>query len=128
MKRIVGILLLATYLLTTTEAHQFFKLPELFSHYLEHQKEDASIGVFDFLAMHYASDNAPDADHDRDMELPFKSFDGCPLIIILAQSPKTILQVSTYLNHFDGEAYPLLRPLFLSSAYLSSIWQPPRSC
>ena len=55
---------------------ELFKLPELLSHFSEHQARNKSISLFDFISMHYMGNDLDDNDQDRDMQLPFKKIDG----------------------------------------------------
>ncbi len=55
---------------------EFFKLPDFFTHFAEHQTQDTSIGIVDFIWMHYLGNDNNDKDQDRDMQLPFKKVDG----------------------------------------------------
>lgn len=74
MRNIVTIII-ATLLLTgLTELHQFLKLPLLISHLRQHQADDPSMSLFDFLYLHYNTSQHPaDNDDNEDNELPFKS-------------------------------------------------------
>jgi hypothetical protein len=54
---------------------QLVKLPQLFTHFLEHRQEDPALGISDFVVMHYIGDDNKDSDNDRDRELPFKKYD-----------------------------------------------------
>lgn len=51
---------------------ELFKLPDLLTHFTEHQTADKSIDLFDFISMHYVGDDFNDRDQDKDMQLPFK--------------------------------------------------------
>ena len=44
-------------------------------HFTEHQVADNTIGLFDFIYMHYIGDDMNSNDQDKDMELPFKKID-----------------------------------------------------
>lgn len=69
--------LLALYVFGTTDAYQLLKLPIMVQHFVEHRKEDPSIGLLAFLRMHYADKMVVDDDFSRDMQLPFKTTDAC---------------------------------------------------
>ncbi len=78
--------------------------------------------------MHYASSDDGDDDTSKDMQLPFKSHHDCEnlantgFIAVNNYSLKdrsTLVETNTY-NKYSID--------FISSSYLSSIWQPPKSC
>ncbi len=54
---------------------ELFRLPEFLTHFSEHQTQDNTISIGDFITMHYLGDDQNDADQDKDMELPFKKID-----------------------------------------------------
>ncbi len=99
------------------------KLPVLVQHYYEHQHKEQSISFFSYLKLHY--DNpAKDADHQRDMQLPFKSHEShanLSVFIPLIQGfePDKASYVLT-------QSFIPLKNDYYSSSYLDNIWQPPR--
>jgi len=64
------------FLLSTTELHQFLKLPVLLKHFQVHKKQDKSLSLLDFLALHYSQDHPIDNDDSEDNQLPFKNFEA----------------------------------------------------
>lgn len=78
--------------------------------------------------MHYMHGSPMDKDHDRDMQLPFKTTDDCVYFVsnvfipLLQQpsisAPALVGQKQTY----------ILRNHYIIPAYLANIWQPPKSC
>lgn len=54
------------------EVYQLAKLPVLFAHFHEHKIESPEISFAGFLKLHYTP-HKPDADHERDDQLPFKT-------------------------------------------------------
>ena len=73
MKNPVAILLLTLHLLAYTDIIQVFKFPNLFSHYQDHHLQNKSVGIIDFLLMHYGKYN--DENTKDDMQLPFKTIE-----------------------------------------------------
>jgi hypothetical protein len=128
LKKFTAILLFTAYLFSTTELHQLLKLPMVFIHFAEHQKENKSISFLRFLDMHYMHGSPRDKDYNEDMKLPFKTADNCTALVSpvlipqLVQTPAipVIIPVETKMRIFDAWFNP--------SSYLSSIWQPPKSC
>jgi hypothetical protein len=126
LKKYISIFFFITYLLSATEAHQFFKLPVIFQHYSEHKAEDNSISLLQFLAMHYLHGSPKDKDYARDMQLPFKTSGDCLSSIAPAFVPALgEFSIEIPLTIFKEESsIPQLQ--FILSAYLSNIWQPPK--
>ncbi|WP_394991759.1 hypothetical protein [Emticicia sp.] len=126
MNKFIAKYLIVIYLLSATELNQLLKLPILFSHFVEHQQQDPSMSFTDFLYHHYAIDHGDDGDAATDNKLPFKSHDHCcsfifPISIFftiqLSQIKTIVIEKKNIL--FSSSAN-------IISAYLSSIWQPPR--
>ena len=128
MKKLVAILFLSIYLISTTELHQLAKIPLLIEHFEEHQQQNNQLTFFDFLNLHYSGEEKIDADHEKDMKLPFKSHDGCISTFIAANIPPSFSNL--VLKEFSESilSFPSREDCFLSSNYLSSIWQPPKKC
>ena len=53
MRRVLAILFLSVYLISTTEFGQLLKFPMLVEHYFEHKEKNSQITVIEFLALHY---------------------------------------------------------------------------
>lgn len=117
---------LSIYLLSSTQLKELLKLPILVEHFIEHKEKDTSICFLEFLCMHYAHGDVKDADYDKDMKLPFKSAENSHSSVSF-YLPATFKQ--DFAIHFkEGkQKFPLYNSNY-SSAYLSSIWQPPRIC
>lgn len=126
LKRIISILLLSIYLISITELSQLIKLPVLVEHYIEHKEKDSGLSLWQFLCMHYAHGDVKDADYDKDMKLPFKSHDGCINAITVAFIPQNHAHLFIKPVFTNANTYSVYTEKFLTSAYLSSIWQPPK--
>jgi hypothetical protein len=70
MKKILVILMLSIHLFGNTELSQVFKLPQLITHYFQHNRIDPDINFLEFLAMHYGGDDGTNADDTEDSKLP----------------------------------------------------------
>ena len=128
MKKLIAILFLTIYVVSATELHELFKLPNLVEHFFEHQSEDKSTTLVNFLVMHYSSADDGDGDKSKDMQLPFKSnHDGGNVSNTGFNSFNTI-QLVIKSTPIESKNYNIYSSEFISSAYLSSIWQPPKSC
>lgn len=128
VKRYIPIVLLSIYLISLTELSQLIKLPMLVEHYIEHKEKNKNLSVLDFLIMHYSQNNVKDADYDKDMKLPFKT----PNTLLSSVEIAPVLFASNNLLlksiPSDSKQFSFYSEKHLSSAYLASIWQPPKSC
>ena len=100
----------------------------MFQHFREHQQGDRAISFLKFLNMHYMHGSPKDKDYSKDMKLPFKT--SGDFVSVLANefvpdniqysilAPEKILTVNTVVIQ-ENDILP---------SYLSSIWQPPKSC
>lgn len=111
--------------ISSTECIQFMKLPTLANHYIEHKSTSHQLSFIDFLIMHYATYDQNDNDEDKDNQLPFKgtlqSLHGNLLYCssLLETTLRIVPHQTNYiLVWFDEHAS--------HSAYLPSIWQPPK--
>ena len=127
LKKLTAIFFFAVYLLSSAEVHQLFKLPVVFQHFAEHQLEDRNITFLQFLDMHYMHGSPMDKDHDRDMQLPFKATGDC-LATTTAFVPLTAQVSIPAPIKISGKKKYIIKHQYLVSAYLSAIWQPPKSC
>jgi hypothetical protein len=116
------------YVFSITEFHQFVKLPFLIEHYFEHKEKNLNLSLLEFLNMHYSKDDAKSADPDSDMRLPFKSHHDCMNTLSIAFVPNQFEGLSQKAEYTETNTYSVYTDLFLPSAHLSAIWQPPKSC
>lgn len=102
------------------DSHDIPKLPNLFSHFFDHNHDGEEIGFLDFLADHYGnhSDSENEEDHKN---LPFHNH--CCSATFFVVSEVFILIDSQIL------VSPLKRPIYNQSyysAYYNSIFLPPK--
>lgn len=126
MKKHLSILFLSVYLLSITQLGELIKLPLMVEHYMEHKERNSNLTIFEFLCIHYQGQDVPDADYDKDMKLPFKSYTSiCSVVFFpLIQEYKPIQKISSTYKKQNLYTYSFS----YSSIYHSSIWQPPRNC
>jgi len=100
----------------------------LIEHYNEHKQENKGLSFLGFLELHYAQNKLPDADYDKDMKLPFKSATNFNItsISFCAPVPQYKQNPIIYFNN-DQQQFADFSFTY-TSAFLSSIWQPPKSC
>ncbi len=102
------------------------KLPVVFQHFAEHQQEDKNISFFHFLSIHYLHGSPMDKDHDRDMQLPFKTSSEFALSVVpvlVADVEPTILSPLEFIVSND---FVHTNDNFISSEFGCNIFQPPR--
>ena len=128
MKKLVAILFLTIYVVFATELHEFFKLPQLVDHFIEHKSENSKTTWIDFLTMHYTSPDSGIAHNTDDTELPFKSHHDCGNVSHIAFVSFEAFKLVIKSTPIESKKYNTYSTEFISSAYLSSIWQPPKSC
>ncbi|MBI3518561.1 MAG: hypothetical protein HY062_04290 [Bacteroidetes bacterium] len=128
MKKLVPIFLLSIYLISVTELHEFFKLPQLVEHFMEHKSGNKKTTILDFLVMHYTSSDDGDGDKAEDMKLPFKSHHDCENLANTGFISFNSFSLAIKSSPIESKEYKTYSTNFISSSYLSSIWQPPKSC
>lgn len=114
------------FLFVQTPLHELCKLPVLIAHFQEHQQKDASLNLTQFLEMHYAGPDKPDADHNKDMQLPFKDHHDhvCSFVFVCLDCISFKIENTVF---FDKNYAPSQQKDHVSP-YLGNIFQPPRVC
>ena len=129
MKKFISIAFLTLYLFSTTELSELLKFPLLVEHFAEHKAENQSITLWKFLCLHYAEGSPHDADHDKDMKLPFKSYSfnssSVSLVHLISDENCSfpILKFKT-----ERKSTTNFYTFLVSSSHLKAIWQPPQIC
>lgn len=127
MKKIIAILFLGVVLFSATPMHQLLKLPVLVQHFFEHKQIDKSLDFLAYINEHYFSGEDQDADYKRDQQLPFKTHDHSIATVMNAlPAANHKLSINPIENIYVSHI--LIDETLVSSQYLSSIWQPPKSC
>ncbi|SIO01697.1 hypothetical protein SAMN05444409_1612 [Epilithonimonas zeae] len=124
MKKWVSILMLFTYLVSTTELNQFLKLPILIEHYNEHHKLNPEMSLLAFFKMHY-DHPAKDADYKTDRQLPFVVHSTLSLVFTLNSNFVFEFGNLTFMC-FNASHIAAFDENFYIKGHLHSIWQPPR--
>lgn len=125
MQKAALIIMAVLQFVLSTELHQLFKLPVFIAHYFEHKQQDNRLSLWEFVHIHYMRGNIKDADHKRDMQLPFKTHDCTELHLPVAAPPLSITPIGPFVQTISV-SYPLLNNFILTSSPLADIWQPPR--
>jgi len=128
LKKVISIFFLAVYLLSTTQLSELLKLPMLVQHYIEHKEENKDLSFLGFIEIHYSHGSPKDADYDKDMKLPFKSISYSNISLVSFCTPipnfkhNLVIFVKNNKLHFSDYSFTY------TSAFLSAIWQPPKTC
>ena len=126
MKSIVSIFLLIIYLQSSTQLLEFLKIPYLIEHYIEHSNLDHSMTIGEYLYLHYA--HLGEQSDNTDMKLPFKSQSTNIHSITSFLSPSPLFALIKSHVNIELEQIEYSYSTFYTSQYLSTIWQPPKSC
>jgi len=125
MKRLCSSCLLGIVILFATPLQQLTKVPVLMEHYQEHKLRDGDITFWDFMFMHYVSDDGVRDDDNRDMQLPFKKThtgqflqDACPVAAVQV--------VTRYVECHIIANYPPDRNAAIIAASEKALLKPPQ--
>jgi hypothetical protein len=125
-KHLFIVLLSVVYLSTTTEFKQFFKLPILFAHYLEHNGTFNDLNFLDYIFIHYSEEFIYDGDSERDMELPFKSSTHTSSVFFSATTPKFESHLIHIIEIESTERVTITNQSETLKGYFGRIWNPPK--
>ncbi len=100
----------------------------LLEHFIEHKKQNEKISFADFLNMHYVMADDGDGDTAEDMQLPFKSDNTCANVCSIGFVSQSDYQLIIKVTPTENNVFKKHSVEFLNSAFLSSIWQPPKFC
>ncbi|NOT73507.1 MAG: hypothetical protein HOP08_01175 [Cyclobacteriaceae bacterium] len=126
MKNAVAIALMLLYFSANTELKEIARIQILFEHFGEHRADNSELSFFDFIALHYFSEEINDGDFQRDQELPFKG-DHCesPVLFVAILTERCTNPIP--LRGFTEKVIMPYASLFNSSLFQFTIWQPPRA-
>ncbi len=127
VKKLISILLLSLYLVSTTELYQFLKVPVLIEHYMEHKEQNPKLTIGSFFKIHY--DNpVKDSDYTKDQQLPFVSHEAHLVVVFTPVTPLTLFFSEKENNQIIKSNPTFYKSIFYNKDILNSIWQPPKSC
>lgn len=92
---------------------------------MEHRERDNSIGMLEFLSMHYWGQDINDNDQDRDMQLPFKDVDQNAATQVVLM-PQYSLSISRPLVAGNIDQ-PVFSDPDHSDPALAALFRPPRA-
>lgn len=125
MKKLISILLLSLYLVSTTELYQLLKMPLLVEHYMEHKELNPEMSLTAFLKTHY-DHPVKDSDHDKDQRLPFVSHASL-LSIVFTLNPALDFHCTEKVFTPIAIKQTFYKSALYNKEILNSIWEPPRS-
>lgn len=121
MKFLIGFILFI-YVFVSTPLLELAKLPQLYSHYIEHKKQNHQLSFTEFICLHYGDEDHAENQHNS---LPFKT---CHYIyVLILEMPANVIAVNGH--EMQKKFYTPLSYIYESryiSQYLHTIWQPPR--
>lgn len=121
MRAFVTICLLVVMVSIQTPVGQLFKLPLLIEHFIKHQTQEG-VSLFAFLHDHYSAVHN-DAELP-DEQLPFKNITfyaiGYAIVPFFKHYPVEYIKEKKQQFAYYNFTY--------TSAFLSAIWQPPKTC
>ena len=126
MRKSLLIILISVHLFGNTELGQLIKLPQLFTHYHKHHKDNPSVNFFQFLVMHYAGDDGTSTDDNEDMQLPCHDYNHTGIFLVFApvSNMEPSLEKVLYSNKIVyGGGLLSYNP----SEHIFSFLQPPRT-
>jgi len=126
MKRYIVIFFITSYLFSITPLSELLKVDKLVEHYVEHTTHDAGLTLWGFLSMHYSGKNVKDADHTKDMELPFKTLNTTNIVSISICNPIEDFQFTEITTKKEYKKPNYQYNFLFSSNFHSNIWQPPK--
>lgn len=126
LKKTAAIFLLSVYLFSATNLLELLKINVVVQHFRETKQLDNSVSLFQFLVMHYVTDDHNDKDNERDKHLPFKSPDICISNVCFVS---IACQFSSLNFQFFGVEVNDFFPnndSFVIASFHALIWHPPQ--
>lgn len=128
LQKIAAGLLIGIYFLSGSVTRELLKLPVLATHYYKYQSEDKNNNLLSFLINHYIKEDGTDSDAAEDRKLPFKSPENLVTGSVISLPPAMIIHPFEKPVIQNKSRFFIRTEIFISSAYLAAIWQPPRNC
>lgn len=126
MKKLISILLLSLYLVSTTELYQLLKIPDLIEHYCEHKALNPEMTFTAFFKTHY-DHPARGGDYRKDQKLPFVMH-AAPLTVVFTLEQGFSFEIrNTQFRQLKSHKILSGEETFFNDGFRSSVWEPPRS-
>lgn len=125
MKKLISILLLLLYLVSTTELYQLLKIPDLIEHYCEHKALNPEMSLTAFMKTHY-DHPATDGDYGKDQKLPF-IIHSAPLAVFFTIEQGFRFEIkNNSFRQISSHKIPSYNENFCFKGFINSVWEPPR--
>ncbi|MDQ0594959.1 hypothetical protein QFZ37_003328 [Chryseobacterium ginsenosidimutans] len=125
MKKLISILLLSLYLVSTTELYQLLKIPDLIEHYCEHKALNPEMSLIAFLKTHY-DHPVKDGDYGKDQSLPF-IIHSIPLALFFTIEQGFRFEIKNdNFRQIKSHKIPSYDENFCYKGFINSVWEPPR--
>jgi hypothetical protein len=122
MKFVLGFILFI-YVFVSTPLIELAKIPELYTHFLEHAESNKNLSFYDFLYLHYGCDSEHSESHHG--SLPFKSTNQNTVLTIELPANIWTIKLPIYCKEFYSTVIYFYQSQYVFQ-YLDAIWQPPR--
>jgi hypothetical protein len=129
VKKITAILFLSVYLFSATGFGELFKINILVKHFYETNNTGKRVDFFQFLIMHYVTDDLNNKDNDRDKQLPFKSPETYISNSSSLYTPLQFIQSSLTSQSFTINKADLFvaKDRFVIKDFKTLVWHPPKN-
>lgn len=127
MRKLLAILFVSLYLVSTTELSQVLKFPVLVEHYFDHRKKDPQFSSVRYLVSHYSNhleDHPEDSDYERDRKLPFVLHNQV-LTFTFLLIPPILLEMQSGQPLEEHSRAVVVGEALLEDQFVSHIWHPP---
>jgi len=125
VKKLISILLLSLYLVSTTELYQLLKIPQLIEHYCEHKALNPEMSLTAFLKTHY-DHPVKDGDYGKDQRLPFIIHSAPLALVFTVNQGFSFENRSNFFQQVKSHKIPCCDEDFYCKGFLNSVWEPPR--
>lgn len=125
MKKLISIVLLTLFLVSTTEMYQLLKIPTLVDHYFEHKALNPEMPLMAFLKTHYQHP-VKDGDYGKDQKLPFVMHSQ-PLVLVFTLNQNFHFELKKdFLSPLKSSKISSKDEDFCVKGFKSSVWEPPK--
>lgn len=127
MRKYFIIVILVSYLSSSTQLIEVLKLPFLIEHYFEHKAENKNLTFLQYLKLHYAETKHYAQDH-KEKQLPFKTIPQAAFNVVAINKTDFVESINYNFpstNFIKHTAHYCSKYI---SFYTANIWQPPKVC
>ncbi|MBP6431153.1 MAG: hypothetical protein KA319_05250 [Ferruginibacter sp.] len=114
-------------MLSTNGLNELLKTGRLVQHFYVTNNNDRTVNVFQFLIMHYITDDVNDKDNAQDKQLPFKSdelpFSTCTILSIPYRHTQFLDLISIHVNK---EVLFFGKNILIEDNFNIPVWHPPK--